>query len=421
MRPWRGRARRAPAAGVPRAFHRDAARRQAGDRRARRGRRRERHGPSRGLPVDRRVQGRQHRHARPAQAPQRRHLQSRAWPSSGSASSTGAASARRRSTRAWTRGRARSATPRSSAPARIVLAIGDDGPVELRARARYLEGNLAFLDGELRGARSTRTTGRSCCPRARWTRAIRWGGTPPGTARSRCGASRIARTRARTLRRMPGPTRRPTRGRTRPTRPAKTGEGLRRGFGTTRATPASRQRRRRRDDGGGGSDAGQPPPPASSSAQQPPPPPRYDQEERMLDAFENAPTSSRRRRSARASTSSAGAPTNERVLRFSSILFSLALARAARAPSRSTFDPGQSGRRQGRTAAPLHRRGAERRHAARSAPGPLPGFRVRGQAQDSEQPDEHLLERRRAHLPHRARVLDPGGAKPGNCTSGRRR
>jgi len=35
---------------------------------------------------------------------------------------------------------------------RIVLAIGDDGPVELRARARYLEGNLAFLDGDYESA-----------------------------------------------------------------------------------------------------------------------------------------------------------------------------------------------------------------------------------------------------------------------------
>jgi hypothetical protein len=35
---------------------------------------------------------------------------------------------------------------------RMVEAIGDDGPVELRARARYLEGNLAFLDGEYEAA-----------------------------------------------------------------------------------------------------------------------------------------------------------------------------------------------------------------------------------------------------------------------------
>jgi hypothetical protein len=157
------------------------------------------------------------------------------------------------------------------------VASDSTAPIDLRARARYLEGNLDFLGGDYEAAVRAYDEAIGLSPGmldggdpvgrdAAWNRAIalrriedqKDSGTPDGS---------------------PGDSGRPDGGGGDASRP----DG---GGGGDSAAPQE-------PDSGGGNDAGddaaQPPPPSPPDAG-PPPPPKETQDERILDQLENAPT-----------------------------------------------------------------------------------------------------------------------------------
>jgi hypothetical protein len=169
---------------------------------------------------------------------------------------------------------------------RMVEAIADDEgtPLELRARARYLSGNLAFLDGDYEGA-----------VRA-YDRALVLAPGQPLDAGDELGRD-AAWNRAIALRRIED----------------KKDAGQDASPDASQDASQDAQHDASQDSGGkdgaspdsgggqdGGNDAGQdgsPPPqpdsgqpPPSPDAGTPPPPPPSDQDDRMLDQLENAPT-----------------------------------------------------------------------------------------------------------------------------------
>ncbi len=163
---------------------------------------------------------------------------------------------------------------------RLVEAIADEYGSELRARARYLEGNLAFLDGEYEEA-----------VRA-YDRALV---VAPGQAD---GGEQVGRdaawNRAIALRRIEDRLDSGT--------PDASGDASPKGDagrdgGDDRPNDAGHEGGSGAEDGGGpdaGSDAAEPPPPGPDGGDRPPEagaaPPATDQDERMLDQLENAPT-----------------------------------------------------------------------------------------------------------------------------------
>ena len=155
-------------------------------------------------------------------------------------------------------------------------------PIDLRARARYLEGNLDFLGADYEAAVRAYDQAIGLAPGvvdagdpvgrdAAWNRAIalrriddqkKDSGTPDGSP-NQDGSS-------------------PDGGAT-----GDSGKPQQPDGGGGQATPSSP-----REDSGGGNDAGedanQPPPPSPEAG--PPPPPKETQDDRILDQFENAPT-----------------------------------------------------------------------------------------------------------------------------------
>jgi len=157
------------------------------------------------------------------------------------------------------------------------VASDTTGPIDLRARARYLEGNLDFLGGDYQAAVRAYDEAIGLSP------GMVDGGDPVGRD--------AAWNRAIALRRIedekdsgndgapPGDSGRPDGGGGDASRP----DG---GGGGDSGTPPPQP-----DAGGGndgGDDASSPPPPAPDAG--PPPPPKENQDERVLDVFENAPT-----------------------------------------------------------------------------------------------------------------------------------
>jgi tetratricopeptide (TPR) repeat protein len=168
---------------------------------------------------------------------------------------------------------------------RIVEAIADDdgSPLELRARARYLSGNLAFLDGDYEGAVRAYDRALVLAPGyvdagdalgrdAAWNRAI---------ALRRIEDQKDAGQDASQDASQDG------------SQDASHDVGQD-GGGKDGASPDSGAGQDGGNDAGqDGSPPPQPdsgPPPPSPDAGTPPPPPPSDQDERMLDQLENAPT-----------------------------------------------------------------------------------------------------------------------------------
>jgi hypothetical protein len=160
------------------------------------------------------------------------------------------------------------------------IASDPNAPVDLRAHARYLEGNLDFLGGDYEAA-----------VRA-YDEAI---GLSPGMVDAGDPVGRDAAwNRAIALRRIddekdsgnkdaspgdgsPGDSGRPDGGGGDAAKPDSGGGG-----GNDAGPPPQ-------PDGGGNDDAGPPPPPQPQDAG-PPPPPKETQDDRILDQLENAPT-----------------------------------------------------------------------------------------------------------------------------------
>jgi hypothetical protein len=170
---------------------------------------------------------------------------------------------------------------------RIVEAVGDAGPIELRARARYLEGNLAFLDGDYESAVSAYDRSLVLSPGevdagdpvgrdAAWNRAI---------ALRRIEDRKDAGQDA-------APDAQPD---ARPDASPDSGQDASRDAGQDAPQETGAE-------GGGGQDAGPEaggesgtPPPQPDAGGEPPdagaqPPPTSNEDERMLDQLENAPT-----------------------------------------------------------------------------------------------------------------------------------
>jgi Ca-activated chloride channel family protein len=165
---------------------------------------------------------------------------------------------------------------------RVVEAIADDerAPIDLRARALYLQGNLAFLDGAYEEAVRSydraivlapgQTDGGDPVGRdAAWNRAIALRRIEDEKDAGNDAASDAARDAARDASREP-----PDAGR-----------------------DASREGGSQDHGPDAGGDAGQPPPEPPDAGQEhpeagtpPPPPPSTNEDERMLDQLENAPT-----------------------------------------------------------------------------------------------------------------------------------
>ena len=167
---------------------------------------------------------------------------------------------------------------------RLVQAIADASGVgaELGARARYLDGNLAFLDGEYEAA-----------VRAYEGALV----IAPGQADGGDEVGRDAAwNRAIALRRIED---RQDAGGPDASGDASPHSDAGRDSGDDRPKDAGRESGSNDQDGGrnSGSDAGDPPPPSEPDggdnhpdAGPAPPPPATDQDERMLDQLENAPT-----------------------------------------------------------------------------------------------------------------------------------
>ena len=167
---------------------------------------------------------------------------------------------------------------------RVVDAIADDGSValDLRARSRYLGGNLAFLDGDYEGAVRE------------YDRALV---LAPGDADAADSVGRDAAwNRAIALRRIEdkkdaGLDAAP---------PSDAGQDASKDAGRDASKDGGRDGASSPDAGGGDAegsgkeDSAPPPPQPDAGAAQPdaapPPPPTRDQDERMLDQLENAPT-----------------------------------------------------------------------------------------------------------------------------------
>ncbi len=161
------------------------------------------------------------------------------------------------------------------------VASDSSAPIDLRAHARYLEGNLDFLGADYEAAVRAYDESIGLAPGrvdagdpvgrdAAWNRAIALRGIedqkdaapPDGGPPARLGPVVSRRQQRRCLLRPDG------------------------GSGGNDASPPPQP------DAGGGNDAGedasQPPPPAQDAG--PPPPPKESQDERVLDQLENAPT-----------------------------------------------------------------------------------------------------------------------------------
>ena len=200
--------------------------------------------PPRALPRHRPVQRRRgHRAARPRSGRSPTAPSTSASRSSRSASTSASASAtRRRRRRRPARAGARRAARRRGRAARslVVRAIAADPevPAELRARARYLAGNLEFLRKKYEDAVKEYDQALALVPglASRTPAATASAATRPGTAPSRCAASRTRRTPATTP-----PTRATQRRRRRATPP----------------TAATATTARASSDGGDKGDAGQ--------------------------------------------------------------------------------------------------------------------------------------------------------------------
>ena len=167
---------------------------------------------------------------------------------------------------------------------RVVDAIADDGsvPLELRARSRYLDGNLAFLDGDYEGAVRE------------YDRALV---LEPGEADAADSVGRDAAwNRAIALRRIEdkkdaGQDAAP---------PNDAGQDASKDAGHDAARDGGQDGSSPPDAGGGDAggggehDSGPPPPQPDAGTERPDaaptPPPTRDQDERMLDQLENAPT-----------------------------------------------------------------------------------------------------------------------------------
>ena len=172
---------------------------------------------------------------------------------------------------------------------RVVEAIADDAPLELRARAQYLEGNLAFLDGQYEDAVHAYDRALVLSPGesdagdpvgrdAAWNRAIAL-----RRIEDRKDAGQDAAPDAAPDAR---PDASPDAGQDASRDAGQDGSGESGADGSTGQEAGA--------DGGGDSssppqsqpDAGSEPPDAGAQ----PPPPARDEDERMLDQLENAPT-----------------------------------------------------------------------------------------------------------------------------------
>ncbi len=168
---------------------------------------------------------------------------------------------------------------------RIAEAIADDGsvPLDLRARARYLSGNLAFLDGDYEDAVRAYDRALVLAP------GMVDGGDPLGRD--------AAWNRAIALRRIED--------KKDAGQDASQNQDAARDASQDAQQEAGRDGSSGQDSGGGppeagsegGQDAAQPPqqqpeagPPQQPDAGPPPPQPATDEDDRMLDQLENAPT-----------------------------------------------------------------------------------------------------------------------------------
>lgn len=167
---------------------------------------------------------------------------------------------------------------------RVVGAIAGDDSVslELRARARYLEGNLDFLDGQYKDAVHAYDEALTLAPGqadagdpvgrdAAWNRAI---------ALKRIEEQKDAGHDAS----QDSPSDAPRDG---------AGDGSPDSSGDAGKDGSGGGKDSGQDSGGndGGQDGGEPPPrPEPPDAGAPPPPPRESQDDRILDQLENAPT-----------------------------------------------------------------------------------------------------------------------------------
>lgn len=179
---------------------------------------------------------------------------------------------------------------------RVVKAVADDEtqPIELRARARYLEGNLHFLGAEYEEAVSAYDKALTLAPGfadggdgvgrdAAWNRAIALrriedkkndGGKDGGGDAAADGGADAGKDGG-------------GEGGTDGGGDGGDGGGGDGGGDGGKPPPAQDGGQ----DGGQGPDAGEPPPPNSGQdASAPPPPPKESQDDRVLDQLENAPT-----------------------------------------------------------------------------------------------------------------------------------
>lgn len=182
---------------------------------------------------------------------------------------------------------------------RVVRAVGDDGkqPSDLRARARYLEGNLLFLNGSYEEAVHAYDQALELVPGMHDGGAI--GASDAGRSAEVDPLGRHAAfNRAIALRRIEDkkdagkdaepPDASPDGG--------KGDSGAQGDSGKNDKDQDSGGNDNRGDDAGqdsgGGDDGGSPPPPPKPEPDSgaPPPPSRQSQDERMLDQLENAPT-----------------------------------------------------------------------------------------------------------------------------------
>ncbi len=167
---------------------------------------------------------------------------------------------------------------------------GDDAqPLELRARARYLEGNLDFLDGQYEDAVRAYDKALTLAPGA----AAADGGDPVGrdAAWNRAIALRREEDRKKDAGQDAsneggGDSGHPDSGKDSGGDDAGKDSGGEGGAGPQDAGEDA-PRDSGGDDSGGKPDAQQPQPPEDAA---PPPPPKANQDERMLDQLESAPT-----------------------------------------------------------------------------------------------------------------------------------
>lgn len=180
---------------------------------------------------------------------------------------------------------------------RLVKIVADDDtqPIELRARARYLEGNLHFLGGEYEDAVSAYDKALTLAPGfpdggdavgrdAAWNRAIALrriedkkndGGKDGGNDAASDGGGNDAGSDGGGDGGADGGS-------------DGGGDGGAGDGGAEGGKPPPSQDGG--SDGGQGPDAGEPPPPSGGQDASAPPPPKESQDDRVLDQLENAPT-----------------------------------------------------------------------------------------------------------------------------------